>query len=216
VTSYEHVMLGVTGSLAVGLHRRYGWPIVAVAGAAALLPDWDGLSLALGAAAFDRVHRAWGHNLLVAVLTGAALASLEYRFRWVERTGLRFARRFAQVRPDRTAEIPQPRRPASCGLAAWIAVGVAASLSHTAADVFFSGHATLPNWGIRLLWPFSERAWAYPMVPWGDPGATLIFAAGMFGMLRWAGRVQQVAAATLIAVVVYVLIRGGAVPRLWT
>ena len=42
-------MLGVDGALAVGLHRRYGWQIVAWSGCAAVLPDWDGLTLLLGA-----------------------------------------------------------------------------------------------------------------------------------------------------------------------
>jgi len=45
MTTYEHAMLGITGALAAGLHRRYGWQIVAMAGVTAVLPDWDGLSL---------------------------------------------------------------------------------------------------------------------------------------------------------------------------
>ena len=47
MTSYEHAMLGIDGALALGLHRRYGWQIVAAAGCVAVLPDWDGLSICL-------------------------------------------------------------------------------------------------------------------------------------------------------------------------
>ena len=53
MTTYDHAMLGVCGVLATGCQRRYGWPLVATAAVAAVLPDWDGLSLLFGAAAFD-------------------------------------------------------------------------------------------------------------------------------------------------------------------
>ena len=86
-------------------------------------------------------------------------------------------------------------------------VGAVLSLSHLAADVVFSGHAIYSDWGLRLCWPLSDRAWAYPMVSWGDPGATLIFVAGMFAMLRWRRHVQAVSALTLAAVVGYVFLR---------
>ena len=48
MTVYEHAMIGIDGALAVGLHRRHGWPIVALAGLTAVLPDVDGLSIVLG------------------------------------------------------------------------------------------------------------------------------------------------------------------------
>ena len=76
MTTYEHAMLGVTGTLAVGLHRKYGWEIVALAGFVAVLPDWDGLSLLFGAGTFDRVHRTLGHNLPACILLGVVVAAL--------------------------------------------------------------------------------------------------------------------------------------------
>jgi hypothetical protein len=48
MTVYEHAMLGINGALAAGLAPRYGWPIVAMAGAAAVLPDLDGLTILFG------------------------------------------------------------------------------------------------------------------------------------------------------------------------
>jgi membrane-bound metal-dependent hydrolase YbcI (DUF457 family) len=206
MTSYEHVMLGVTGGLAVGLHRRYGWQIVAMAGVAALLPDWDGLSLLAGPAAFDRVHRTWGHSLWAAALVGALFAALEYRFRWLDRAGRWLLKTFPL---RRTEAAPPVEAPSAAGgsLLAWMAVGALAAWSHLAADVVFSGHSQLADWGIRLLWPLSERAWAYPMVPWGDPTVAILFAVGMFAMVRWPKRIQAVAIATLAAVAIYTAVR---------
>ena len=209
MTTYEHAMLGVTGTLAVGLHRRYGWQIVALGGFVSLLPDWDGLSILFGAAAFDRVHRTVGHNLPVCMLLGAVVAALDYRYslalRAKEYAG-RHLRGLASGEPSPNRSVF--RAPELC---AWVAVGVVASLCHLAADVVFSGHATLSDWGLRLFWPFSDRYWAYPMVPWGDPSVTVIFVIGMFAMIRWPARLQTVAGLTLTLVVGYISIRGAMV-----
>lgn len=48
MTVYEHAMIGINGALAMGLQRRHGWQIIALAGFAAVLPDLDGLTLLLG------------------------------------------------------------------------------------------------------------------------------------------------------------------------
>jgi hypothetical protein len=73
-------MLGGSLALASGLQRRYGWGIVALAGAAAALPDLDGLSIAFGSQAYANAHRVWGHNLLVAGGMGAAAGACEFKF----------------------------------------------------------------------------------------------------------------------------------------
>jgi membrane-bound metal-dependent hydrolase YbcI (DUF457 family) len=206
MTTFEHAMVGVNGTLAVGLHRRYAWPIVAMAGVAAVVPDWDGLSILFGARVFDQVHRAVGHNLLVAVLVGAVLAAIEYRYgvalRLKEFAG-KWLRMFASEESP-----PQRSRFRASELFLWVAVGITASLSHLAGDLVFSGHETLSDWGLKLLWPFSDQVWAYPLVHWGDPGVTLIFVGGMFAMIRWRPRVQGIALLTLILVVGYIALRG--------
>ena len=61
-------MVGATAALAIGLHRRGGWQIVAVAAVAAISPDWDGLPFLFSIEWFDRVPRVWGHNLWAAAL----------------------------------------------------------------------------------------------------------------------------------------------------
>jgi len=207
MTTYEHAMLGVTGVLAAGLHRREGWPLVATAAVAAVLPDWDGLSMLFGVEVFDHVHRAAGHNLLAASLLGACVAGIEYRYRLMVR-GAALVGRFVEGIPaggraDGCSHPPRQRR-----LAVWLAVGVAAGWSHLGADLLFSGHREYSDWGLKLLWPFSDRAWAYPLIYWGDVVPTLIFAAGMFAMLGFRRRVQPVAVSTLLVLAAYIGLRG--------
>ena len=206
MTTYEHAMLGVTGTLAAGLHRKYGWEIVALAGFVAVLPDWDGLSLLFGAATFDRVHRTLGHNLLVCVMLGVVVAALEYRYRLARRLKEYAGRRISIFRSKEGSAEPSDLH--AGGLWLWVVIGVLASLSHLAADLVFSGHEVLSDWGIRLLWPFSDRFWAYPMVSWGDPTVTILFAGGMLAMVRWPSRLQIVAGLTLTCVLAYITIRG--------
>src|SRR5687767_6335540 len=71
-------MVGATFALAAGLHRRYGWRVALMAGAAAALPDWDGLTLLLGPVAYAQGHRVWGHNVLVAGLLGGVWGGAAY------------------------------------------------------------------------------------------------------------------------------------------
>jgi len=75
-------------------------------------------------------------------------------------------------------------------------------------DVAFSVGKDQPIWGVPLRWPFSNTAYAYPLVRWGDIGATVIFAASMFAMLRWPARIQVIAAGSLMATAAYVAVRG--------
>lgn len=206
MTTFEHAMLGVTGTLAAGLHRRRGWQIVALGGVVSVLPDWDGLSILCGAAVFDRVHRTVGHSLPVCILLGAVVAALDYRLSLIARAREflgRWLRLFASKGPSAV-------RSAFCvrEAAVWIAVGVLASLGHLAVDLVFSGHEVFSDWGLRLFWPFSDQVWAYPVVSWGDPSVSLIFAASMFAMVRWPSRLQTIAAVTLCLVLGYIGVWG--------
>ena len=79
MTVYEHAMIGINGTLAMGLHRQHGWQIVALAGMAAVLPDLDGLTILLGPSLYADGHRLWGHNLLVAGLVAAVVSVVAYQ-----------------------------------------------------------------------------------------------------------------------------------------
>lgn len=206
MTTFEHAMLGINGTLAVGLHRKHGWQITVMAALVAILPDWDGLSLLFGAAAFDESHRVWGHNLLVASVLAVAVAGLDWRLGIIDHACRRLAR---WVPGLSTGPLPRKRsRSTGPNFVTWSATAVLAAYSHLAVDLVYSGHAELGNWQLELLWPFSRRGWAYPLVPWGDVGATVIFVAGMFALLRWPPRSQSIAGTTLAAVAGYIVVRG--------
>lgn len=202
MTIYEHAMVGVNGALALGLGRRYGWEIVVWAGVAAVLPDCDGLTILLGPQCYAEGHRLWMHNLLVTGLAAAVFSAIVYQTGTISRIGGWFARHLKM--PDPLP--PTERRAANCGL--WILVGIAAAYSHLLADVAFSIGRDMPIWGVPLLWPFHAKNYACPLIRWGDIGATVLFAASMFAMLRWPARTQSIAAASLFTVALYVVLRG--------
>jgi membrane-bound metal-dependent hydrolase YbcI (DUF457 family) len=206
MTTFEHAMIGINGALAVGLNRRHGWKIVAFSGALAISPDWDGLTIIAGMTTFNEAHRVWGHNFLVAVMLSFCLGALDYRFDLVTRMAratMRMIRRDPQQLSIRSAAERQP-----IGWVTWLIVGLFAAVSHLPADLVFSGGYGLPDWELKLLWPISDRGFVYPMIPWGDPGVTIVFAAGMFAMVRWPARVQSIACGALLLMVAYVVMRG--------
>jgi hypothetical protein len=208
MTTFEHAMLGINGVIAAGLHRRYAWRVAALAGVAAISPDWDGLTILGGMELFDHAHRAWGHSIFTCVLLGCVLAGLDFRYDLVgqgERLlcwTLRLPSKAIATRPERNG-----RR-----LAIWLTVAIAATMSHLAADLVYSGTAELSDWHLQLLWPFSSQKYVFPMVHWGDVGVTVIFVVSMFAMVRRRDQIQPIALITLIAVVVYIVVRGTMLP----
>ena len=199
-------MLGIDGALALGLHRRYGWQIVAAAGCVAVLPDWDGLTLCFGANCYAAAHRVWGHNLLVAGMLGAALGWVLYRFDFLTNVQQRAAQKLPFFSTAGSGISP-PERSVRAALV-WVAVGFFAACSHLLGDLLFSAGKNLPVWNIPLLWPFSHRGFSYPMVAWGDVGTTVIFAIGMIAMARKPRHIQSIAICTLLLTAVYIVIRG--------
>jgi membrane-bound metal-dependent hydrolase YbcI (DUF457 family) len=198
-------MVGVNLALGAGLQRRYGWRVAAVAGLAAALPDWDGLSILFGPEAYAEAHRVWGHNLLVASLSAAFVGGVAYvmnRAGWLTWIG----NRLLPGRAARAARVGIPP-PMPGTLALWIAMGVFAGLSHLLADFFYSGHGNAESWPLQLFWPFSTRGWCYPILPWGDLGATILFVGEMFLLYRWPSRAGIIARGSLAAVVGYVGVR---------
>jgi membrane-bound metal-dependent hydrolase YbcI (DUF457 family) len=204
MTIFEHAMLGATGSIAFGLHRRYSWRIVLVASVAAVVPDWDGLTLLLDLEAFAAGHRLWGHNLLACLLAGSAVALFEYRYAAFSRPGLKLLRAIGISVGRAATELQRARRPPGRP-AAWLAVGTAAAISHLPADMLVSGTAELPHWHIHPFWPFSNAAYVYPLVHWGDAGLTIVFVVGMFAMAWRPQCAQPLACGTLAGLAVYIL-----------
>jgi hypothetical protein len=149
----------------------------------------------------------WGHNLLAVSILGGLAAALEYRFNLLGRFGRAFVRRFPSLVPGAPASSDPRSEAAGSPLAVWVTMGVLAGMSHLAADVVFSGRRDLTPWEVPVFWPFSSRGWVWPLVAWGDLGATLIFIGEMFALYRWPAQAQRIAALTLTAVLGYVGLR---------
>jgi hypothetical protein len=195
VTFFDHSLFGATLALSLGGHRRHGWGLVATSAIAGGLPDWDGLSLLFGPAAFADIHRVWGHNLLVATCAGGLTGALGYLC-------------VRSVRVRRMARVTTPLQPfAISQMLIWILFGAGAALAHLPADLIQSSGADLPVWPVPLLWPFTSRGWAWPIVPWGDIGITLIFVAEMFALAKRPAYAQGLAVLTLVAVHLYIAAR---------
>lgn len=208
MTTFEHAMVGATACLSTGVHRTYGWKIVAVAALAGISPDWDGLTLLVSNSAFAAGHRVWGHNLLAAVTGGILVAAVDYRWDVVTRIARLLIGITRLQLADATVLTVRGRDERNRRGVVWIATAVIAALLHLPSDLIVSGTDTLPDWKLPLLWPFSDRSWVYPLVQWGDPGITFVFVVGTFAMLRWKSHLQLIGALTLGGVVGYAVIFG--------
>jgi membrane-bound metal-dependent hydrolase YbcI (DUF457 family) len=204
MTTIEHALLGANLVLATGLEKKFGWQLVALSAVCAVVPDWDGLTILWSVSLFDVAHRAWGHNLLVCSLVALFIAAVDYRHDVVTRTARRLVQwmKFA---------VPEDRLAIRVifswsGLMLWFFVALIATWSHLVGDLVFSGTATLSDWGLKLLLPFSERVFVYPLISWGDVGVTIIFVLGMFAMLRWKNQTAWIARLTLIAAIGYIVL----------
>lgn len=200
-------MLGLSLALVSGVQRRHGWRIAAMAGAAAALPDWDGLSLIFGPEAYAAAHRVWGHNVLVASAVGAMAGAIEYRFHWLGRLGRLLLRLLPKLTLPESGLPAKLAEPSPSSMVVWVITGMLASLSHLPADYVCSGHRDMKAWEVPLLWPFSSQGWVKPLVAWGDVGPTIVFIAEMFALAVWPPRAQLIAGLTLLAVLAYVGLR---------
>ncbi len=199
-------MLGIDGVLALGLHRKYGWQLVALAGVAATLPDWDGLSILVNAQWFNESHRVWGHNLLSCLVLGLLIGGCDYRWDLVTRVarGLSRLGRW-EIAPS---QLDVRHHCNWSGLRIWLLTATLAALSHLSADLVVSGTATLGDWSLPLLWPWSNWGFVFPLVRWGDAAISVVFVVGMFAMVRWRSRTQHIARYTLAGVFAYLVVRG--------
>lgn len=221
MTTYEHMMVGVTGTLACGVHKKFGWPIVLMAGIVAITPDWDGLTILLSTQTFADGHRVWGHNIFACFL-GLILGIADYRYDF----STRLANRILRTRPGRwfrseiqklsktegeddevtSVELPLRSERTTSGYLIWGLVGFLAVASHLLADLVVSGTNQLADWKLKLFWPFSDQGYVYPLVKWGDPGMSILFSLGMIAMIRWPARIQGIALATLSLVILYMVV----------
>ena len=212
MTTFEHAALGINGVLACGLHRRWGWKIVAVGGVAAIAPDWDGLPMFIDMARFEHGHRVWGHNVFACLLLALALGALDYRFDWFGRIA-RWLVQFGPMRDVREHVGELRATFSSSGLMIWILVAFVAALSQIPADAVVSGGKGLSDWALKPLWPVSNLEVIYPMVPWGNVGVTVIFAIAMIAQAKKPSRSQTIAIVSLVSMCLYIFIWGAWIGR---
>jgi len=211
MTTYEHAMVGVTGLMATGLHRKYGWQLVLLAGIAAISPDWDALPWLVNKELFELGHRVWGHNIFVALLVGGLIAWTDYQFDWTTRLGNAFKNRFSRMLP--TSSESSITEDSPCSITVLLNVCILAAISHLLADLVVSGlgggtEELEGHWELQLLWPITDQGWIFPLVRWGDPMPTILFAIGMLALAKWPQRNQFLAGLSLLSVCIYLGVHG--------
>lgn len=182
MTSPEHTMVGILGAMALGLHTRFDWPVIAFAAVVSNVPDLDGLPLLYDMDLFESGHRVWCHNLLVIVATSALLGWTQFRFSWIQK----IAAQLAKYLPSDVNLIPpsRPAQPANTPIPMtyWMLVGIGFQCLHLCCDMVVSGGRGLSDWQVKPFWPFLQTEYVYPLIPWGDIGPTVIMMAGIIGI----------------------------------
>jgi len=205
MTSPEHTLVGIHLAFAGRLHRICGWKGVFLAGLASNVPDWDGLPMLIDMQRFEAGHRVWGHNVLAIVTGSLVLAFTQVAFDWIGVIGRSTAKWFPRLHPDKAAGV------GSAGLQStliFLAVAVVAQFVHLPCDMVVSGGNGLSDWPIKPWWPFSDTAYVFPLIPWGDPGPTIILMAGIITVAKWPSRLSVSSLVTLVVLGFYLGLRG--------
>lgn len=205
MTTPEHTMVGIHSAFALGLHRRYGWQSVALAGLTSNVPDWDGIPMFIDMARFESIHRVWGHNFVSIVLTSLLLAATQYRWDWLGRIGTWFAGRYSSSKQD-SVDRPAAVR-SEIGFFVLFGITFIAQAVHLPCDMVVSGGSGLNDWSVEPWWPFSHAEYVYPMIPWGDPGPTVILMAGAIVAAKWSRQTANISRLAIGALVGYLLVR---------
>jgi membrane-bound metal-dependent hydrolase YbcI (DUF457 family) len=188
---YDHALIGATIAVAAGVQKRYGWPPVVLAGLAGMFPDWDATSKLLWPQTYARGHRVWGHNVFAVTVAGAALGTLGY---WIHRSRSHRRAPIAALDPG--------------GAGPWIVLGIAILWSHPLLDLLYCGWDRNADWPVKLFWPAASWNFAHPWMPWTDRGATALLLAGLLVCILVRRYRPTCAAASLVVVALYVVVRG--------
>lgn len=220
MTTPEHALVGIHAAFSVGVHRRLGWQAVALAAVASVLPDWDGLLILIDIRLFDQGHRVWGHNLISITLTSLLLAISEVRWSWISKLGNLLVKHLPRLRETRAIDRDGRHTECACYnkshplseyhpvFSSLLFVAILSQLLHLPCDMVVSGGGGLADWEIQPWWPFSDRGYVFPLIPWGDVGPTVILMAGVIIAAKRPERTSAISAITLTLLVAYLLLRG--------
>ena len=124
--------------MALGLHKRFGWRIVAFAAVISNVPDMDGLPMLFDMERFESGHRVWGHNFFLIVATSICLGWTQARFKWIQKI-VAYAIDFLPSEVNRS----QPSRHLPIPILVLIFVGIGFQTLHLVCDMVVSGGARI-------------------------------------------------------------------------
>lgn len=201
MTTPEHTLVGVHFAIATGLFHRYGIRSLVLAGLVSNLPDLDGLPMLINMARFESGHRVWGHNFAVIGLTSIILTVLQSRLDFLSAIAASINRRFSNITQP-AAETVRPFSAVSV-----LVCSVCCQTLHLPCDMVVSGGHGLSHWLVQPWWPLSSTGYVYPMIPWGDPGPTVILMIGIIAAVRFLSRCKTVSIMSLLILVLYLTVR---------
>lgn len=207
MTTPEHTLVGIHFAFATGIHRFVGWRGVAMAGVASNLPDWDGLPMLFDMQRFESGHRVWGHGILSILLTSLFLGFIQIRWDGIGS----IANRLRSIASTTLVEdVSQNPRWLLGGTGVWVftAIGLCAQVLHLPCDMVVSGGDGLSDWAVQPWWPFSNAAYVYPLIPWGDVGPTVILMAGIVIIAKRNAHLSLTSWLTIVTLCGYLIVRG--------
>lgn len=205
MTSPEHTLVGILGGLSLGLHTRLGWTAIAFAAVVSNVPDLDGLPMLVDMQRFESGHRVWGHNLFAISVSALLLAALQYRFGWIEWIAVK-------LKPIMPADIRslEASDTIRVGFFVLVLIGLVFQCVHLLCDMTVSGGQGLSDWPVKPFWPFSDTEFAFPLIPWGDVGPTVIMMLAVILIAKF-GKARRTAILALALLCGYMLCRGYAI-----
>lgn len=177
-----------------------------MAAAASNFPDWDGIPMLLDMQKFEHGHRVWGHSLLSIAIASFILGFTQMRWDWLGRLANRFQKTFSQWSSNISSPTPSWLS-GSVGGIVFTGIGFCAQLLHLPCDMVVSGGQGLSDWAIQPWWPFSNAAYVYPMIPWGDVGPTVLLMVGIISIAKLGSQSTRISWITLIALCGYLGLR---------
>ncbi len=207
MTSPEHTLVGIHLAFAAGVHRWVGWRGVALAAVASNFPDWDGIPMLFDMQRFEAGHRVWGHSLPSILLTSFLLGMIQARWDCLGRIANRFP--IPALTSQATVVSRQPPWIKSgTGVLVFATIGIGAQVVHVLCDMVVSGGNALADWAVQPWWPFSDAAYVYPLIPWGDVGPTIILMAGLIIIAKRNAHLSQTSWLSIVSLCAYLIVRG--------
>ncbi|MEC8554929.1 MAG: metal-dependent hydrolase [Planctomycetota bacterium] len=201
MTTPEHALVGIHAAVATGLSYRYDWNLIALAGIASIIPDWDGIPMLFDMSRFESGHRVWGHNFISILLSSFLLAWSQSHYCWLEYIGKKIVR-FLPSDANLAATN------SNCSTAILFLIAVIVQVIHLPCDMVVSGGNGLSDWLTKPFWPFNDAGFVYPLIPWGDVGPTIILMAGLILSAKYPTNSSGFSIGTLACLCVYLIVRG--------